>query len=111
MIYVILIRAMVSTGAKDNFVKQLENIVESVRANRGRIERRQVEEKTKRDLLNNQFTQLIDKGRQYAKVMKDFQEVILSISISSLLHSFSSRLFETMNCLLPNRNRGRRDCH
>lgn len=81
---------MGSIGTKDSFIKQLENIVESVRTNRGRIERRQVEEKTKRDLLNNQFTQLIDKARQYAKVTKDFQEVIRSISLFRIDSSFSS---------------------
>lgn len=54
----------------------MEQIVESVRANRTKTERRQHEEKFKRDHLNTQLTQLIDKARQYAKVLKDFQEVI-----------------------------------
>jgi hypothetical protein len=40
-----------------------------------KIERRQQEEKTKRDGLNIQLTELVDKARQYAKVLKDFQEV------------------------------------
>jgi ATP adenylyltransferase/5',5'''-P-1,P-4-tetraphosphate phosphorylase II len=40
-----------------------------------KIERRQQEEKAKRDSLNIQLSQLVDKSRQYAKVLKDFQEV------------------------------------
>jgi len=56
-------------------MKQLENIVESVRQNRFKIERRQQEEKHKRDGLNIQLSELVDKARQYAKVTKDFQEV------------------------------------
>jgi hypothetical protein len=40
-----------------------------------KIERRKQEEKNKRDSLNIQLTQLVDKSRQYAKILKDFQEV------------------------------------
>jgi hypothetical protein len=40
-----------------------------------KIERRQQEEKAKRDGLNIQLSQLVDKARQYAKLLKDFQEV------------------------------------
>ncbi|CAF1612104.1 unnamed protein product [Adineta ricciae] len=69
-------RAIVSTSGKELFLKQLEAIVESVKQNRLKIERRQQEEKSKRDTLNIQFTQLIEKARQYAKVFKDFQEAI-----------------------------------
>jgi uncharacterized coiled-coil DUF342 family protein len=53
----------------------LEQIVESVKQNRSKIDKRQQEEKSKRDVLNIQLTQLIEKARQYAKVLKDFQEV------------------------------------
>jgi len=49
--------------------------VESMKQARLKIERRQQEEKTKRDGLNIQLTELVDKARQYAKVLKDFQEV------------------------------------
>ena len=71
--------AMVSNSGKELFLKQLEAIVESVKQNRLKIERRQQEEKSKRDTLNIQFTQLIEKARQYAKVFKDFQEVSVTI--------------------------------
>lgn len=70
-----MFRAVLSQSGKDNFLKQLETIVESVKQNRFKIERRLQEEKTKRDGLNIQLAQLVDKARQYAKVLKDFQEV------------------------------------
>ena len=69
-------RAIVTSAGKDAFVKQLETIVESVKQSRMRIERRQQEEKSKRDTLNIRFAQLIEEARRYAKVLKDFQEVI-----------------------------------
>lgn len=69
------IRAILSATGKDYFLKQLEQIVENVEQRRKHIENRQVEEKAKRDTLNQQLSQLIEKARQYAKVLKDFQEV------------------------------------
>ncbi|CAF1096705.1 unnamed protein product, partial [Adineta ricciae] len=68
--------AIQSQTGKEHFLKQLEGIVESVRHNRIKIDRRQQEEKFKRDGLNVQLAQLVDKARQYAKVYKDFQEAI-----------------------------------
>lgn len=53
----------------------MEHIVEGVRQNRLKIEKRQAEEKSKRDSLNIELSQLVEKARQYAKVFKDFQEV------------------------------------
>jgi len=69
-------QAILSQSGKENFLKQLETIVESVKQNRLKIERRQHEEKAKRDELNIQLAQLVDKARQYTKVLKDFQEAI-----------------------------------
>ena len=68
-------RAIVTVHGKEQFLKQLETIVESVRQNRMKIERRQQEEKSKRDSLNIQLSELVDRARQYAKVLRDFQEV------------------------------------
>ncbi len=76
-------RAILSQNGKENFLKQLESIVESMKQTRLKIERRQQEEKSKRDGLNIQLTELVDKARQYAKVLKDFQEVN-----SSIIYSF-----------------------
>ncbi len=70
-------RAVLTQNGKENFLKQLESIVDSVKQSRLKIERHKQEEKAKRDGLNIQLTQLVDKGRQYAKVLKDFQEVYL----------------------------------
>ncbi|CAF3910488.1 unnamed protein product [Rotaria sp. Silwood2] len=69
-------QAIQSQNGKDNFLKQLETIVESVKQSRIKIELRQQEEKSKRDALNIQLAQLVDKARQYTKVLKDFQEAI-----------------------------------
>lgn len=66
---------MHSSSGKENFIKQLESIVESVKQSRLKIERRQLEEKGRRDGLTIQLTQLVDKARQYTKVLKDFQDV------------------------------------
>ncbi len=69
------IRAILSASSRESFLKQLEQIVETVQQNRMKIDKRQQEEKSKRDVLNTQLTQLIEKARQYAKLLKDFQEV------------------------------------
>ncbi|CAF1116701.1 unnamed protein product [Rotaria sordida] len=69
-------QAIQSQNGKDNFLKQLETIVESVKQSRIKIEQRQQEEKSKRDALSTQLAQLVDKARQYTKVLKDFQEAI-----------------------------------
>ncbi|CAF1447177.1 unnamed protein product [Adineta steineri] len=69
-------QAILSANGKEHFLKQLEGIVESVKQNRTKTEKRQQGEKSKRDILNIQFQQLIEKARQYAKVLKDFQEAI-----------------------------------
>ncbi|CAF4237405.1 unnamed protein product, partial [Rotaria magnacalcarata] len=67
-------QAFQSQIGKENFLKQLENIVGSVKQNRIKIEQRQQEEQSKRDGLHIQLAQLVDKARHYAKVLKDFQE-------------------------------------
>ncbi|CAF1682034.1 unnamed protein product [Rotaria magnacalcarata] len=69
-------QAFQSQTGKENFLKQLENIVGSVKQNRIKIEQRQQEEQSKRDGLHIQLAQLVDKARHYAKVLKDFQEAI-----------------------------------
>lgn len=98
-----LIRAIISSSGKENFVKQLESIVESVKQSRSKIERHQLEEKNRRDGLTIQLTQLVDKARQYAKVLKDFQDVNSAICFS-LIHasSFLFRPYVKMNLSWPN---------
>lgn len=107
-----LCRAILSTTGKDHFLKQLEQIVDSVQQNRVKIERRQQEEKSKRDVLNIQMAQLIEKARQYAKVLKDFQEVNQKkfsqfIYLKKILYS---RLYERTKILVQNLNKLKTHC-
>lgn len=70
----------------------METIVDSVKQSRSKIERRQQEEKNRRDGLTIELTQLVDKARQYAKVLKDFQDVNRSIFFSFIPLSLFSFL-------------------
>ena len=93
---------MLTSQGKEHFLHQLEAIVESVRQNRVKIERRQQEEKSKRDLLNIQLAQLVDKARQYAKVLKDFQEVCSMRAVNTREPPLLSRPFERTSISLRN---------
>ncbi len=53
--------------------------------------------------MNIQLTQLIEKARQYAKVLKDFQEVNLYILILNRF-LFIFRQYVKMKCLQQNLN-------
>jgi hypothetical protein len=98
-------RAILSQNGKDNFLHQLEIIVESVKQNRIKIERRQQDEKSKRDGLNIQLAQLVDKARQYAKVLKDFQEVYFIVLINYFCKNFFLfRRSERMKISFPKPN-------
>ncbi len=103
----VIFRAILSANGKEHFLKQLELIVDSVQQNRFKIERRQQEEKSKQNVLNIQLTQLIEKARQYAKVLKDFQEVNLKKKIFFFIHfKFEFfRLYEKMKIFLQNLNK------
>ena len=61
----------------------MEFTVESCKQSREKIERRHQEEKGKRDTLQIRYSQLIDKARQYAKVLKDFQGVNSSFQVKN----------------------------
>ncbi|KAK2177582.1 hypothetical protein NP493_591g02067 [Ridgeia piscesae] len=66
--------AMSSEGTKQQFLKQFEQIVESLKQNRVKVEKRKQAEKMKRDQLNDEYLNLIEKQRLYFKTVKDFQE-------------------------------------
>ncbi|KAL3831574.1 hypothetical protein ACJMK2_023312 [Sinanodonta woodiana] len=66
--------AMSSAANKEQFLKQFEHIVEGVKQNRAKVERKKQEEKMKRDQLNDQYLDLVEKQRLYFKTVKDFQE-------------------------------------
>lgn len=67
-------QAMSSASNRDQFLKQFEQIVEGVKQNRAKVERRKQEEKMKRDELNDKLLEHIEKQRLYFKTVKDFQE-------------------------------------
>ncbi|KAI0211684.1 Coiled-coil domain-containing protein 93 [Lamellibrachia satsuma] len=66
--------AMSSESTKQQFLKQFEQIVESVKQNRVKVEKRKQTEKMRRDQLNDEHLNLIEKQRLYFKTVKDFQE-------------------------------------
>lgn len=67
-------QAMSSPANKEQFLKQFEQIVEGVKNNKAKVERKKQEEKMKRDQLNDIYLDLIEKQRLYFKTVKDFQE-------------------------------------
>ncbi|CAI9741759.1 Hypothetical predicted protein [Octopus vulgaris] len=67
-------QAMASTATKEQFLRQMEQIVEGVKQNRLKVEKKKQEEKMKRDQFNDQYLELIESQRLYFKTVKDFQE-------------------------------------
>ncbi|XP_064617410.1 coiled-coil domain-containing protein 93-like, partial [Liolophura sinensis] len=67
-------QAMSSAANKEQFLKQFEQIVEGVKQNRAKVEKKKQEEKMKRDGFNDQYLDLIEKQRLYFKTVKDFKE-------------------------------------
>ncbi|XP_077988967.1 coiled-coil domain-containing protein 93-like [Glandiceps talaboti] len=67
-------QAMSSSATKEQFLKQFEQIVEGIMANKAKVEKKKQEEKMRRDHLNDTYLDLIDKQRLYFKTVKDFKE-------------------------------------
>lgn len=67
-------QAMSSQSNRDQFLKQFEQIVDGVKQNRSKVDRRKQEEKMKRDELNDKLLEYLEKQRVYFKTVKDFQE-------------------------------------
>ena len=63
-----------SQHAMQQYLKQFEQIVEGVRANRKKFEAKKLQEKAKRDERNEQYQKLVDKDRMYVKTIREFQE-------------------------------------
>lgn len=63
---------MSNMHAKEQFVLQLEQIVDGVGQTKLKIKNKLETEKTKRDELNAQLSALIDQQRKYAVVLKQF---------------------------------------
>ena len=67
-------QAMASASTKEQFLKQFEQIVDGVKQNFIKLERKKQEEKMCRDRLNDEYLELIDRQRLYYKTVKDFKE-------------------------------------
>uniref|UniRef100_A0A4W5R943 Coiled-coil domain-containing protein 93 n=1 Tax=Hucho hucho TaxID=62062 RepID=A0A4W5R943_9TELE len=68
-------QAMASSGAKEQFLRQMEQIVEGIKQSRIKMEKKKQENKMRRDQLNDEYLELLDKQRLYFKTVKDFKEV------------------------------------
>ncbi|CAL8265932.1 unnamed protein product [Lota lota] len=67
-------QAMSSSSAKEQFLRQMEQIVEGIKQNRIKMEKKKQENKMRRDQLNDDYLELLDKQRLYFKTVKDFKE-------------------------------------
>ncbi len=65
---------MNSSANKDQFLKQLEQIVAGVKQNKTKVEKKKQEEKMRRDQLNDNYLDLVGKQRLYFKTVRDFKE-------------------------------------
>ncbi|XP_075873032.1 coiled-coil domain-containing protein 93 isoform X2 [Nelusetta ayraudi] len=67
-------QAMSSSAAREQFLRQMEQIVEGIKQNRIKMEKKKQENKMRRDQLNDQYLELLDQQRLYFKTVKDFKE-------------------------------------
>lgn len=67
-------QAMASSGGKEQFLRQMEQIVEGIKQSRIKMEKKRQENKMRRDQLNDEYLELLDKQRLYFKTVKDFKE-------------------------------------
>ncbi|XP_063144795.1 coiled-coil domain-containing protein 93 [Candoia aspera] len=67
-------QAMASSSARDQFLRQMEQIVEGIKQNRMKLERKKQENKMRRDQLNDEYLELLEKQRLYFKTVKEFKE-------------------------------------
>eukprot|EP00117_Sycon_ciliatum_P001336 scpid63955/ scgid7041/ Coiled-coil domain-containing protein 93 len=67
-------QAMASEANKKQFLKQMEGIVDGIKANKSKVDKRRQDEKGRRDESNERYLQLVDQERLYYKTVRDFQE-------------------------------------
>uniref|UniRef100_A0A1A8EPP6 Coiled-coil domain-containing protein 93 n=1 Tax=Nothobranchius korthausae TaxID=1143690 RepID=A0A1A8EPP6_9TELE len=67
-------QAMSSAAAKEQFLRQMEQIVEGIKQSRIKMEKKKQENKMRRDQLNDEYLELLDEQRLYFKTVKDFKE-------------------------------------
>ena len=70
---------MSTQSNREQFVKQLETIVEGIKNNLAKVEVKKTEEKATCDQLKDKYIDLVEKKRIYYRTLKDFQEVIILI--------------------------------
>lgn len=66
--------AMSTPVTRDQFLAQFEHIVEGVKQNRMKVEKKRQEAKMSRDRLHDNFLELVDKQRLYFRTVKEFKE-------------------------------------
>ncbi|NP_001085446.1 coiled-coil domain-containing protein 93 [Xenopus laevis] len=67
-------QAMASPSVRDQFLRQMEQIVDGIRQSRNKMEKKKQENKMKRDQLNDEYLELLEKQRLYFKTVKEFRE-------------------------------------
>uniref|UniRef100_A0A8D2HKH7 Coiled-coil domain-containing protein 93 n=1 Tax=Urocitellus parryii TaxID=9999 RepID=A0A8D2HKH7_UROPR len=67
-------QAMAFPAARDQFLRQMEQIVEGIKQSRMKMEKKKQENKMRRDQLNDQYLELLEKQRLYFKTVKEFKE-------------------------------------
>ncbi|XP_070096835.1 coiled-coil domain-containing protein 93-like isoform X4 [Equus caballus] len=67
-------QAMASPAARDQFLRQMEQIVEGIKQSRMKTEKKKQENKMRRDQLSDQYLELLEKQRLYFKTVKEFKE-------------------------------------
>uniref|UniRef100_T1JCX3 Coiled-coil domain-containing protein 93 n=1 Tax=Strigamia maritima TaxID=126957 RepID=T1JCX3_STRMM len=67
-------QAMSSPSSKEQFLKQFELIVEGIRVNKAKLEKKKQEEKMRRDHLSDVYLDLVEKQRLYFKTVKSLKE-------------------------------------
>ncbi|XP_009460075.1 PREDICTED: coiled-coil domain-containing protein 93 [Nipponia nippon] len=70
-------QAMASSGSREQFLRQMEQIVEGIKQNRMKMEKKKQENKMRRDQLNDEYLELLEKQRLYFKTVKEFKEIEL----------------------------------
>ncbi|CAN2389061.1 Coiled-coil domain-containing protein 93 [Pristimantis euphronides] len=67
-------QAMASFGTREQFLRQMEQIVDGIRQNRNKMEKKKQENKMRRDQLNDEYLEMLEKQRLYFKTVKEFKE-------------------------------------
>ncbi|XP_068120896.1 coiled-coil domain-containing protein 93, partial [Hyperolius riggenbachi] len=67
-------QAMASSGTREQFLRQMEQIVDGIRQNRNKMEKKKQQNKMRRDQLNDEYLEMLDKQRLYFKTVKEFKE-------------------------------------